>query len=75
MILENFSMPFCNIRSNKGCKISVCSGVCTIRGDINKKILGDPAADHRIISHDQSRNQEGKFPKEVPFRMQGTEGL
>ena len=48
----------CDIGCDEGGKITIRRSFCSVRNKINKKILCDPSADHRIVSHDQGRNQK-----------------
>ena len=46
-------------RGNEAGKVSVSSGLGSAASEIDCQIFQDPAADHRVISHNNGRNQKG----------------
>ena len=56
-----------NRGSDKGSEVAILGGGFRLSGQVHQGVFGDPAADHRIVGHDQHRHQEGNDPQELPF--------
>ena len=57
-------------RGDKVDKIAVLRGSLCLPGQVDHGILRDPAADDRVVGHDQHRHEEGQDAEEFPLRVQ-----
>ena len=57
-------------RGDKVGKIAVLRGGLCLPGQVDHGILRDPAADDRVVGHDQHRHEEGQDAEEFPLRVQ-----
>ena len=58
-----------NRRGDKAHKIAVLRRGSGLPGHIDERIFCNPAADDRVVGHDQHRHEEGQNAEELPLRV------
>ncbi len=64
-----------DLRGDEGGKEAILSCLGSVRDQIDREILSDPAADDGVVGHDEGRNQEGQITQKTPLLMQSPEGV
>ena len=54
---------------DKGGKIVIPGGSLGGSGQVNHGVFGDPAADDRVVSHNQDRDDKGQDTQKLPLRV------
>ena len=64
-----------SLGGNEGCEEAISRGGGPGSGQINCGIFENPAADDRVVGHDQGRYQEGHVAQEFPLGPDRTKGM
>ena len=64
-----------DLRGDEGGKEAILSRLGSVRDQIDREILGDPAADDGVVGHDEGGNQEGQISQKTQLLMQSPEGV